>query len=88
MTLQEYLEKKYPDLSIGLASTAFAKEVNSSRQVIERYRLFERYPVPEMIVKIENATKGLVAAADHLPPKLASQRVNALRTKKVAGRNR
>ncbi|WP_439398489.1 hypothetical protein ACRQ5Q_14505 [Bradyrhizobium sp. PMVTL-01] len=87
MTLQKFLETKYPDLSIGLACKAFAVELGTSRQVIDRYRRFERYPIPEMIVKIENASGGLVTSEDHLPPHLAAQRkVASTRPKRAARR--
>lgn len=87
MTLQKFLETKYPDLSIGRACAAFADELQTTRQAVERYRKFERYPVPEMIVKIENASNGLVTAADHLPPQIAAKRkANANHPKKTARR--
>lgn len=87
MTLQKFLETNYPDLSIGRACAAFAAEIDSTRQAVDRYRLFQRYPLPEVIVKIENATNGLVTADDHLPPHLnARRKVVAARAKKAARR--
>lgn len=68
MTLQDYLLEAYPDVSLGRAEAAFADKVGTSRQNINRYRIYQRFPSPEMIARIRQESRGLVTADDHLPP--------------------
>jgi hypothetical protein len=72
MTLEDYLTEKYPGLKPYARDAAFAKKVDTSRQSITRYRLFERFPTPPVIARIRKATGGLVDANDHMPPDLRS----------------
>lgn len=69
MTLQDYLFDAYPDISWFQRDTALALRIGAQRQTIHRYRLFKRFPSPEMISRIREATNGLVTAEDLLPPK-------------------
>jgi hypothetical protein len=68
MTLQDYLQEAYPNKSWTQAETEFARKVRTNQVTINRYRLFKRYPRPEILARIRQETKGLVTAEDHLPP--------------------
>lgn len=82
MTLHDYLAEAYPDLSWFQRDQAFGARIDTTRQTIGRYRSFQRYPTPELISRIRDATRGLVTADDLLPPHLqesAAQRARRLR---------
>jgi hypothetical protein len=64
MTLEKYLRKTYPELTLTEADTIFAREVGTTRQSIGRYRTFKRWPNPEMVAKIRRAV-GAVAGRWH-----------------------
>ena len=68
MRLEDYLREKYPDLTLTQAQVAFAEQVDSTRQTIDRYCRGQRYALPEMIARIRKTTRGLVTAEDLLPP--------------------
>ncbi|SHG87393.1 hypothetical protein [Bradyrhizobium erythrophlei] len=70
MTLEDYLKEKYPDMKPYAADAAFARKIETSRQNITRYRLYEHFPTPKMIARIRTESKGLVDANDHMPPEL------------------
>lgn len=48
----------------GLSHEAFAKEVEATQATITRYVRGDRFPTPQMIVKIAKATNGEVSASD------------------------
>jgi hypothetical protein len=73
MTLEDYLKEKYPEMKLSAADAAFAREIGTSRQNITRYRTYDHFPTPRMIVVIHRATKGLVDANDHVSPKLRAK---------------
>lgn len=60
MTLEQYLKKHNPKIS----HRAFADLVGVTQATINRYVRNERFPSPEMISKIQLATKGAVKVAD------------------------
>jgi hypothetical protein len=79
MTLEDYLKEKYPDMKLSAADAAFAQRIGTSRQNITRYRTYEHFPTPKMIVIIRNATEGLVDANDHIEPAIRSRSGQRLR---------
>ena len=70
MTLEDYLKEKYPDMKPSAAAAAFARQINTSRQSVDRYRRYQHFPTPQVIARIRTATGGLVDANDHMPPEL------------------
>ncbi|MFD1199547.1 helix-turn-helix domain-containing protein [Brucella gallinifaecis] len=48
----------------GLSHDAFAKEVDATQATITRYVRGDRFPTPQMIVKIAKATNGEITASD------------------------
>jgi hypothetical protein len=69
MKLEEYLLGAYPGQNLREAQTAFAKKIGvKSWRTVDRYRRFQRFPSPESIARIRDATDGLVTADDHMPP--------------------
>lgn len=70
MNLEDYLREKYPTLSWAAACEAFAERIDSTRQTVDRYARFLRFPSPEKIAAIRDETRNLVTADDHLPPRL------------------
>ncbi|MCK8788173.1 helix-turn-helix transcriptional regulator [Roseomonas sp. NAR14] len=68
MTLVEYLERN--DLTIA----AFARQAGlKSRQLVHRYVRCDRFPPPEALKKIRDATGGAVTADDFVNQHLARQ---------------
>ena len=60
MTLDCYLKKH------GLTHTAFATRIGSTVQSVHRYVHGQRYPRPEIMRRIVEATDGAVTANDFL----------------------
>lgn len=60
MTLEQYLSK--PDRKISHAS--FGESVGVTQATINRYVRGERFPSPDMIRKIQDATNGSVTVSD------------------------
>ncbi len=48
----------------GISHDAFAKEVGATQATITRYVRGDRFPAPDMIVRIAVATKGMISASD------------------------
>jgi len=63
MTLQEYLEKEYGDVT-GKVIERFAKKVGYSIFAVRKWRAGERCPRPRAIVKIAKVTNGQVSSND------------------------
>lgn len=58
MTLNEFIKSK------DMTQESFGKLVGVPQATINRYVRGERFPLPDMIRKIEAATEGQVAVAD------------------------
>ena len=75
MTLEQYLLSRDPKIS----HEDFGKIVGVTQATINRYVRGERFPSPEMIAKIQNATEELVCVTDWYSPeqKRAAREVTA-----------
>lgn len=60
MTLDDFLKNEPTKMS----HAAFAKKIGVEQATVSRYANGERFPSPEIILKIVKATKGKVTAAD------------------------
>jgi transcriptional regulator with XRE-family HTH domain len=60
MTLKEYIEAQTPKLS----HAAFGARIGVTQAAINRYVRGVRFPSPEMIRKIQDATDGNVKVSD------------------------
>lgn len=58
MTLAQYLDEK------SLMETAFAELIGVKQATINRYINKKRFPSPDVIRKVEAATKGKVRVSD------------------------
>jgi len=67
MKLAQYLS------SNDLTETAFADLIDVSQVTVNRYIRGERFPVREIILKIESTTGGQVSAADWYAPAEAAK---------------
>ncbi len=60
MTLEQYLKSQEPKLS----HASFGELVGVTQATINRYVRGERFPAPDMILKIDTATNGAVKVTD------------------------
>lgn len=60
MTLKQYIDAQTPKLS----HAAFGAKIGVTQATINRYVRGDRFPSPEMIRKIHDATGGKVGVAD------------------------
>lgn len=60
MTLKEYIDAQTPKLS----HAAFGAKIGVTQATINRYVRGDRFPSPEMIRKIHDATDGNVKVSD------------------------
>jgi transcriptional regulator with XRE-family HTH domain len=58
MRLTEYLRRQ------KMSQSAFSRKLGMAQPTVNRYCLGERVPIPEMLVKIERITGGMVRVED------------------------
>lgn len=63
MTLQQYLEKEYGEVT-GKVIAKFAKTTGYSIHAVRKWRAGERCPRPDAIMKIAEVTRGRVKSKD------------------------
>lgn len=66
MTLDEYLDKTYPNLPAWKQNEAFGNAVGCKRQSVERWRKFQQSPSLEMSYRIYKMSKDAVLPFDLL----------------------
>jgi DNA-binding XRE family transcriptional regulator len=66
MTLDEYLNRQYPDLNKANQNSTFGHRIGIERQSVERLRKFQREPSIKTAYRISLATGGAVQPFDFL----------------------
>lgn len=73
MTLDDFLKNEPTKMS----HAAFGKKIGVEQATVTRYVNGERFPSPEIILKIVKATKGKVTAADLVAVSEKAKRMKA-----------